>query len=164
MDSLKIARQLEKLQPEPSLHLDSGYVETTQNAVTALWDALRPLATVRVPEKLLNPPSAEYFHRTRAERSGMPLAELAKSDKAKSTWRNAEIPLNSIKKILHEHDDGPYVMGKQASFADLILAGFWRFMQKLDDHGDLTGRIMGWDPSLEAHQQACEQWLQRDDH
>lgn len=164
MDSLKIARKLEQVQTEPSLHLDNGYVEKTQNAVTALWDALRPLATVRVAEKLLNPPSAAYFSRTRAARSGMPLAELAKSDQAKNTWRNAEEPLNLIKNILYENEDGPYVMGTEASFADLVLAGFWKFVQKLDDSGDLTGKILGFDPSLERHYQACKEWLQRDDH
>ena len=165
MESRKIADALEKLQPEPSFHLNDSPVDRTQGAVMATLPALAPIMMPRVPEMLLNPPSAEYFHRTRAERFGMPLPELAKSDKAGETaWKNAEPGIKELSAVLSEHSDGPLVMGKTASYPDLILAGFWRFVELLDKNGDLFPRLMRADPAFEKHYQASKKWLQRDDH
>ena len=49
MDSLAIARALETLQPEPSLRLDTGYVERTQSIIKDLHTALVPITLPRVP-------------------------------------------------------------------------------------------------------------------
>lgn len=162
MDSRKIADALETLQPEPSLQLDSGYVDRTQEAVLATQKAFAPLAMPRVPELLLNPRSAEYFERTRAERFGMPLSELAK--KADETvWENAKPGIKELIAILHEHEDGPYVLGKTPSYADFILAGFWAFAKKLDK-GDMFERGMSYDEAIRKHWDACQKFLERDDH
>ena len=164
MDSLAIAHELEKAHPSPSLHLDNKVTERTQAAVLDLHKALTAIVLPRVPEMLLNPPSEEYFCTTRAKRFGMPLTELAKSDQAGETaWRNAEPVLGKIKQLLHEDESGPYVLGKEVSFADFILAGLWRFYQRVDKDGDLYGRVMKYDGSLVKHHEACKKWLERED-
>lgn len=165
MESRKIADALEKLQPEPSFHLKDSPVDRTQKAVLTTMPALAPIMMPRVPEMLLNPPSAEYFHRTRAERFGMPLPELAKSEKAGETaWKNAEAGIKELSEILSEHSDGPLVLGNTASYPDLILAGFWRFVELLDKGGDLFPRLMKADPAFEKHYLASKKWLEREDH
>ncbi|KAF2768550.1 hypothetical protein EJ03DRAFT_375235 [Teratosphaeria nubilosa] len=162
MDSLAIAKQLERIQPSPSLQLDNGYVDKTQKAVLAVLGALAPVAMPRVPELLLNPPSANYFNRTREKRFGMPLPELAKSEKAQNAWNEAEEPIRALVGLLKENG-GSYVAGKEASFADLILAGLWRFLQVLDKEGDLWGRVKGVDAVVGEHYEVCKGWLERDD-
>jgi len=166
MESRNIADVLEKIQPSPSLRLDSGYVERVQNAVLAVAKPLSPIAIPRVPEMLLNPESEEYFRRTRKARfDGVELADLAKSEKAgEQAWKEAEGGLKDLVKILGENAEGPYVLGKEASYADLILAGFWAFLNKLDKGGDLFGRIMGVDEAFGKHWEACQEYLERDDY
>jgi len=164
MDSRNIADALEALKPEPSLQLNSGYVERTQKAVLDVGGALSPICLPRVPELLLNPSSAEYFERTRKERFGMTLSKLAQSGRAgEAAWAKAKPGIEEIIKILHEHEDGPYVLGKTASYADLILAGFWAFAKKLDKGGDVFGRGMGLDEAIPKHWEACQGFLERDD-
>ena len=164
-DSRKIADVLEALKPEPSLRLDSGYVERTQAAVLAVGAALAPICIPRVPEMLLNPSSAAYFQRTRAVRFGMTLEELAASEKAgEAAWEAAEAGIREIAAILRENGEGPYVLGERASYADLIIAGYWAFARKLDKGGDVFGRGMGMDGVFERHWEACQEFLERDDY
>ena len=161
MDSLKIVPALETLQAEPSLHLDSPYVGKTQDAVNAAFGPLRPIGMPRIPVRLLNPVSAEYFNRTRTEQLGMTLPELEKSDKAINAWENAEPGLAALKALLHENGEGPYVMGETPSYADFIVVGFMHMCKKLGD--DIFERMMAYDGSFPRLYKACEKWLKRDD-
>jgi glutathione S-transferase len=166
MDSRAIANVLEELQPLPSLRLDSGYIERVQEAVASVQKALTPIAIPRVPEMLLNPESDEYFRRTRKERFGVELVDLAKGEEAgEKAWEGAEGGLKELGKILGENGgDGPFVLGGEASYADFVLAGFWAFLKKLDQGGDLFGRIMGVDEAFGRHWEACQPFLERDDY
>jgi len=165
MDSRKIVDKIEALQPEPSLHLDNGYLDRAQNTVLGIWGALTPVAMPRIPEMILPPRSAKYFNETREPRFGMKLTDLAKSDRAGETaWKNAEKPLTELKEILHEHPDGPYVMGQTPSYADFIITGFFKTAEKVDQDGDLFGRLMKFDEAFPKHYEACRKWTERDDH
>jgi glutathione S-transferase len=112
MDSAKIAEALEAQQPSPSLQLASPRVGRTQEAVQLTDKALTPVAKPRVPETVLNPGSAEYFRRTRSQRFGMPLEELARSELAgEAAWTGAAEGLARVRGVLAEDEAGPYVMG-----------------------------------------------------
>lgn len=158
MDSLAIAQELEKLQPEPSLHLSSPLINKTQGAIGTVMKSLAPVAMPKIPS-MLPSRSAEYFHETRAKRFGMPLPELAKSPQAgESAWGGAKPGFEELVKLLHEKE-GPYVEGKEPGFADFVLAGYWRFMERLG----LDGRVMGFDVAFKKHRDACAKWLERED-
>lgn len=163
MDSLAIAKKIEEIQPNPPLHLDSKYVSQVQDAVLKVLANVAPIAMPRVTTMLLNPSSAEYFEETRAKRFGMPLYELAKSEKARDALPNAQPALGEIKAILHENAGGPYILGKEPSFADFVLAGLWRFTELLDKDGDLHGQIIKFDGRFSTHYEACKQWMQKSD-
>jgi glutathione S-transferase len=166
MDSLAIARALETHQPSPSLRIENGFTDRTQKAVLAVQQALAPLAMPRVPIMLLNGPSAEYFEKTREKRFGMPLAEFAESEKAKNAWSIAEEPIKELRKLMTENEGGPWVEGTEPSFADLILLGFWRFLEELDPSGgDLFGRVVKGNEVFEGHYEAGKGrgWLRKDD-
>jgi glutathione S-transferase len=164
MDSLEIARELERLHPEPSIHIDSPYMQRTADLLKDAFGGLRPIVLPRVPVMLLNPRSAEYFERTRAEIFSMPLSELEKSDQAgENGWKKAEVGFEGIKAMLEENNDGPYVLGKEVTFADFILAGLWTMLERVDRDGDVFGRTIGFDESFRRHYEACKGWLERDD-
>lgn len=165
MNSRKIADALEHLKAEPSLRLDSDYVDKVQSIVGDLWEALGPIAIPRVPAAFLLPASAEYFERTREKRLGMSLSELAKSDKAgEVAWTDAKPAALEMKKVLLEHD-GPYVLGNGASYADLIFAGFWHMMTGLSKEGDIVQRLSKecGGGVFDSHFAACRNWFERDD-
>lgn len=164
MDSRKIAEGLEKLKPEPSLHMGDGKtIDKVQGTVLEVFGHLRPIAMVRIPERLLNPRSAEYFEETRAQRFGMSLKDLSQSDKAKNAWTNADPGLQELKGILTENKDGPYVLGKEPSFSDLVIAGWVAMMKILDEGGDLFDRYLKYDKVFSEHYEACKKWLEKDD-
>ena len=164
MDSLKIAQALEELSPTPSLHLNSDLLAPTQQVVEDMKKVLGPVYIPLIPEVLLNPASAEYFSTTRAQRWGMPLPELAKSNKAgENAWSGARPVMEEMKKILDKDQRGPYVMGDTPSFADFVLAGFWRFVEMFDRDDEIFKRIMKFDESFPNHYDACKEWLKRDD-
>ena len=165
MDSRKIGEALDKMQPEPSLHMDQkDIIDRAQAVVNSMRGGLLAIVMPRVPP-LLNDRSAEYFERTRAARFGMSLSELAKSEKAgENAWKNAEPGMKDLKSLLNENNDGPYILGKEVSFADFVVTGMWAFLKLLDKNGDLYDRAMKFDPSFSEHMNACQKWLERDDH
>lgn len=165
MDSRKIAEALDKLQPQPPLHTDKGdVIDRVQAAVLGMAQNLGPIGMPRIPDRLLNPYSAEYFHETRTKRFGMTLPELAKSDRAGENARqNAAGFMQQLEAILNENREGPYVLGKEPSFADLIIGGFWVFAKKLDQDGDLFDRGMQFSPAFPEHFKAVQKWFERDD-
>lgn len=164
MDSLAIASALEKLQPEPSFHLDNGYVDRAQAAAGKTLGPLRFIAMPRVPPKVLREKSQPYFESTREKAFGMPLSQLANTEGAKTAWTNVEPGVQDLKALLAEHSEGPYLMGKTVSYADFILAGLWRFLELLDEDGDLFGRLMQQDEAFSKHYEACKKWMERDSH
>jgi glutathione S-transferase len=163
MDSFAIAQELEKLHPEPSIHIDSPYVQRTFDLLKDMFGGLRPVILPRVPETLLNPRSVEYFERTRAEAFGKPLKELAQSEEAgEKAWETAEKGFAGIKAMLEENE-GPFVLGTKPSFADFILAGLFRFMELVDRDGDVYGRTMKYDASFSRLYYECKQWMEKED-
>ena len=87
--------------------------------------------------------------------------QLAKSEKATNAWQTAEPNFKDIAKFLGEKD-GPYVLGEEVSFADFVIAGFFKFMQKVDQ-GDVYERAVGIDARLKEHVEACAKWFERED-
>ncbi|WPH01513.1 Hypothetical protein R9X50_00435900 [Acrodontium crateriforme] len=163
MNSLQIAHELEKFQPEPSLRLENGYVQPTTESVNLIVRALAPRAVPRVWELLLNPASQPYFHETRTRRFGMALTDVAESLEARDAWENAMPGVERLKALLHENE-GPFIAGEEVSYADFILAGLWRFCERLDKDGDMFAKGMSMDESFPKHMEACRKWLARDDH
>lgn len=143
------------------MHLDESPIERTQTAVLHAFQPLAPIAMPRIPRDLLNEPSAAYFHETRSKRFGMPLEDFERSDKARTAWETARPGMEEIKQLLHEDESGPFIMGKEVSYSDFILAGLWQFAKRL---GDLFDNGMAFDESFIRHYEACKPWLERDDH
>ena len=78
-------------------------------------------------------------------------------------WEEAEEPLRVLGALLRECGGGAFVEGEKVGFADFIIAGFWQFARRVDEGGDLFGRLMKVDEAFERHFEACVKWLERDD-
>jgi glutathione S-transferase len=105
--------------------------------------------------------SAEYFHETRSKRFGMPLDELEKSDKGGETaWANLSEQLAEVAKLLKK-ESGPFFLSSGVSYADFVIAGFWRFLERASK--EVCDRALNLDQSFVEHYKACTPWLEKDD-
>lgn len=160
MESRKIATALEKLQPEPSLLLDNDYPERAQSLVDRILYSLGPGMMYRIPDMLLDTRGAEWYYEERKKiTGGLPITDFAD----KFDWDTAGGVLAELRGLLAENANGPFVVGKEPSYADLIIVSLWKLWSKVDK-GDLVDRTMAFDESIPKHWGACEKWFERDDH
>lgn len=134
MDSRKIADVLEKEYPSPSLHLDSPILKKVEELAPQCITALVPVYIPRAPRYVLNPPSAEYFERTRAARFGMPLSQLENEKGGESAWKIAEPKWKELGSLL-KAEGGPFFMGKTGMHIGSLLT-FQRAWTMSADHHD----------------------------
>ncbi|KAK0124742.1 hypothetical protein ONS96_008624 [Cadophora gregata f. sp. sojae] len=161
MDSKPIAERLEKDYPIPSLHLDSPIIQEIYPAVGAIAKPLRAVWLPRVPVNLLNPRSSEYFHRTREEDVGKPLAQFMKEEGGEEAWVEALPAIKSLGELVKK-EGGPYLLGKTPSYADFIIFAFLQFLKVIED--DLYQRLVKVEPVLGELYDVCKPWLERDGH
>ncbi|RMZ86430.1 hypothetical protein DV736_g6342, partial [Chaetothyriales sp. CBS 134916] len=131
-DSWPIAHELERLYPDPSLHLDSPYIQKVIDIITDIAGAIRPIYFAAVPRKLLNPSSAAYFILTREERIGIDLSTYEEKEGGQKAWENAAPHFGRIVALLQEHPEGPFFEGATVTYADFIFVGLLRFLERLD--------------------------------
>lgn len=162
MGSEKIAPELERLKPEPSLHVDDPMTEKATAAVGEFFGGLVPLLLPRVPKRLLNPRSAEYFEETRKGWFGMPLKELEQSKGAQEAWDKANPGAEKIKELLKQKTGGPFVHGEQVTYADFIIVGSFEFIRLLGE--DVFEKAMSLDSAFPQLYEACKPWMKRSDH
>jgi glutathione S-transferase len=120
-DSAKIALELEKRYPEPSLHLDSSLLPKAYAAVSAILEVSRPMLMRKVVPNLLNERSADYISHTRAEALRRSREEYVKESVVEEVWRKLEMPLKNMG-ALSRGNEGPFVMGKTRKFFFLLMA------------------------------------------
>lgn len=111
MESRKIADVLEREYPSPPLHLDSPILKKVEELAPECIMSIGPILLPRVPRQFLNPPSAEYFERTRAEKFGMTLSQLEVERGGESAWKAAEPKWKELGALL-KAEGGPFFMGK----------------------------------------------------
>jgi len=125
-DSYTIAEYLDKAYPTTpkvippgSEALQAAFYDQFQELMTPLWALYLP----RVPVTLLNPPSEEYFTRTRSVRFGKPLKDLepAEGKGRAEVWKEVQARFDAIDRWLSK-SPGPFFMGEAPTFADFTVA------------------------------------------
>lgn len=112
MDSWKIAHELEKLYPSPSLRLDEPVVELIRQHVGKLAKPLTANVIPKVPRNLLTEYSRGYYERTRLQRFGMPLSELEKEKGGERGWEEVRGPAEEAAELLRKNG-GPFFLGHE---------------------------------------------------
>ncbi|KAI9719512.1 MAG: hypothetical protein M1828_006219 [Chrysothrix sp. TS-e1954] len=160
MDSKKIAHALEEKYPTtPPLHLDSEVLPRVEALLPKIMGPLAPVFMPQVPTNILNPASAQYFEKTRAERFGMSLPELAKQKGGEQAWEAGREGIMEMAGILREKG-GPYVLGETPSYADFVVMGLMQFARRLNE-SDFK-RLVDHDPAFMRLYDACAKWLEPD--
>ena len=116
MDSRKIAAELEKQYPEPSLHLDSPILPKIEACVLNMVKPLGPVLIPPIPRNCLNAASAEHFERTREARIGMPLQQWEKEHGGDKAWEQATPSFEEVGNMLRAKG-GPFLLGKTGRVA-----------------------------------------------
>jgi hypothetical protein len=111
MDSQSIAAALERLHPEPPLRLDAPLLPAMRRVVAAVRGSMGSRWMPRVPDAVLTPPSAEYFHRTRELALGVPLPRYAEEHGGAEAWKAAWPAIAEMVQLL-KIEEGPFLMGK----------------------------------------------------
>ncbi|EKM76373.1 hypothetical protein AGABI1DRAFT_115916 [Agaricus bisporus var. burnettii JB137-S8] len=124
-DSYQIAQYLDQAYPDTPKLFPPG-TQALQAAFYARFNELLgpffPFLLPKVPG-LLNPESAEYFNRTRAEKFGKSLADLEpKGQERVEAWKKVEEAYNTLYGWLSQ-SKGPYFMGDTVTFADFAVGG-----------------------------------------
>jgi glutathione S-transferase len=116
MDSWLIAHELEKQYPSPSLHLDDPIVVRIRDHIVKLAEPLSPQLHPKIPRRILNKESAEYFNRTREVRFGMPLEQLEREKATEQNWVDVKGPAEEVAELLKKNG-GPFFLGDTGEFA-----------------------------------------------
>ncbi|KAK1517630.1 uncharacterized protein CCOS01_11887 [Colletotrichum costaricense] len=161
MNSAKIIKRIEADYPEPPLYIDSEVLQPMYDLLSKTFGALVAVLLPNVPRKMLGEYSAEYFHRTRAEMFGVSLDELEKTKGGDEAWANAKQPLEGLAKLL-DKTDGPYFLGDKVSYTDFVFVGFLYFVKRAGE--EHYQRVVQHCESFDKIYQACEKWLERNDH
>lgn len=161
MDSRKIATEIERRYPSRPLQLDSPVLKQVEELIPQLREPMAAIFMPKVPNGLLNPPSAEYFERTRAERFGKALSELERDSGGEPAWARFAPPLKELAGIL-KAEGGPFVLGKEISYADFVIVSFLHFAKRIGE--DIYDRIAAMEPPLRILYEASKSWLKRDDY
>lgn len=174
MDSIQIARELEKRYPSPPLHLDNPIVANF--SLAKFQGPLVPHVVSKVLGRLLSERSADYFRRTREDKFGMPLAQVDERA-TEERWEEAKDGVKELVDLLKKNG-GPYILGETGkhyktilndecfgrnadelivSYADFILVSFIAFLKRVDE--EVFKRFIALDDSLEKVYKATEKWL-----
>ena len=126
-DSQPIVEYLEKTYPEaPTLfpHNTLGLQTAFEQAYIQNSDAIRPFFIPSVWERL-NPPSQEYFRRTREARIGKKLEDwVPQGEDRERQWALVKNHFDQVEAWYSKNGGtGPFLMGETVTWADLVVAG-----------------------------------------
>lgn len=165
MDSWAIAQELDKQHPSPSVHLDSPLHQKYVNLLNQVFPKIRPEITEYIPSRLLNEVNFDYWHVTRTERVGMPLAQYAKENGGEKAYKGASPYLQEITAMLKENKTGPFFMGDTISYVDFVHAGLLIMFRRMGS--DLFQQLLEATGEPDLHLKFLEglkPWIERDDH
>ncbi|KAF1975098.1 hypothetical protein BU23DRAFT_588793 [Bimuria novae-zelandiae CBS 107.79] len=157
MDSWTIVQELEKQYPTPSLHLDDPIVAKLREI--PIMSPIRSHLIPKVPRKLLNKVSADYFYITREERFGKPLDEVERGA-TEEQWEQVKPIAKEIGDLLREKD-GPFFLGETISYADVIFVTILKFLERLDE--SIFKKYVALDSAFPKVYEASQKYLVKED-
>ncbi|PPJ52397.1 hypothetical protein CBER1_09778 [Cercospora berteroae] len=148
MDSEKIIPKIEELYPSPSLHLDrTDIIDAVKAASGKVFYPLMSWFFPKVQSRILVEEDIAWFEEDRGRRFGMSMADLEKSKSEEDCFEAAKPGFEMMEKLLTDFkkDDGPFIMGKEMCFGDLLLVGTVRMMEMLgeDEKEKFLGKVKG---------------------
>lgn len=163
-ESALIAEYLDATYPDtprlfpPRTHpLQHAFVSAFMPTLSALWQFALPAVNT-----ILNPPSQEYFRRTREVVFGKKLEDVIPTGRAaEEEWAKVKAGFDIVDGWLQKGEvDGPYLYGQEPVFADFVVASFILWVRKLWGADSQKWKdIMSWnDGRWEALIQGLEKY------
>jgi len=127
-ESLKIAEYLDKTYPDTpalfphnSLGLQTAFTAAFSSNLSAIWEFILPATCFK-----LNPPSHEYFRRTREAAFGKKMEELVPTgEEGAVKWAKFQKALGTVDGWYSKNGGkGPFLLGETPSWADLVVASY----------------------------------------
>lgn len=147
-DSALIAEYLENQYPDGpnvfphnTIGLQIDFHDSMSAVLAALWDfVIPPIIAV------LNPTSREYYRETREQTWGKRLEDIPPSgDKYTEEWAKVERGFTQMATWYEKVADGPFIMGKEASWADFVVGAHLMWFSKAWGDDDKKWKaIMSW--------------------
>nr|POE73041.1 glutathione s-transferase-like protein usts [Quercus suber] len=164
MDSMKIAKAIEKVYPEPSCHLETGLQDEVDALAAKIFQPLFPNVINSIVQNVLQEPSKSWCIEDRERRFGMSLQAFQEKMGGEPAWKTAEPGMIELKKMLTERkqDAGPYILGSKVTYGDLMIGALFEGLKRMDLQ--VYERFMAFDESFAKHHETCKPWCLRDDH
>jgi glutathione S-transferase len=171
MESTSIAQKLEFTCPTPSLHLNDSLERKAQEISNQIIFPMAAFLFNRIYSQIVTEPEMEWFRTDRESRVSkmlsrdhITLEEWEREAGGKATFEASEPGMAELSKFLKEHkqDDGPFVLGSEACYADLMIAALAEFYLRVGDGAfeKLTESVDG----LKELCEACSPWFRRNNH
>jgi glutathione S-transferase len=115
----------------------------------------------RIRDNLITDHSKAFWVRTREKLFGMTVDEFQKTKGGEQAWQAAQPGLQALSEFLtkHKRDSGPFILGSQVSYADLVLVAFIESTKRTSQA--MLDRIVGFDKSIKELYEASSKWLER---
>lgn len=170
MESLEIAKAIDARYPDPPLRVTDGNeaAARAQAACGETFRALQPIWVGRVPKYIINERAVDYFHRSRCAMFKVDSLEQLAADPARTgenAWKAAnEGGLKKLAALLRENE-GPYVLGDEVAYADLVILALWEGLKTFDEaagENDLFERAVGsFDGVFKRHYDRTKHFMEK---
>lgn len=173
MESGDIAQKLDVTSPEPSLRLDDALQKQAQDVCNQLIFPMVAFIFSRVHSEIITDEEKAWFRndretRARAmlKRDSITLEEWDREAGGMSAIKGCEPGMEQMSKFLKEHkqDDGPFILGRKACYADLIIAGLVEAYRRIGSNEGAFEKLTKSITGLTEHYEACRPWLKRNNY
>ena len=94
-------------------------------------------------------------------RDQISLEEWEKESGGEASFKAAEPGMAELSKFLrvYKMDSGPFILGSEVCYADLVVAGIAKFYERVND--DAYDKLIGSTEGLKELCAACNPWFKR---
>ena len=115
----------------------------------------------RIRDNLITDHSKAFWVQTRENLFGMTVDEFQAAKGGEQAWQAAQAGLQALSEFLtkYKKDAGPFILGSQVSYADLVLVAFLESTRRTSS--EMLERIIRSHDSIKKLYEASSKWLER---
>lgn len=166
-----IVEKLEAACPTPSLHLDDSLQQKAQDISNQIIFPVVAWMFNRIYSEIITEEEKEWFRKDRESRGSammgrdhISLEEWEKETGGKGSFEASEPGMAKLSKLLRDHkrDNGPFILGSQVCYADLMVGGLAEAFRRIGDgaYEKLMESVVG----LKELCESCSLWFQRNNY
>lgn len=139
MESSQIIERLEAACPTPSLRLNDELQQKAQDISNQIIFPMVAFLFNRIYSHVITEEEKEWFRKDRESRAAamlgrdhISLEEWERETGGKASFKASEPGMAELSKFLKEYkkDYGPFILGSQVCYADLLVVGIAEFYRK----------------------------------